>query len=94
MHLHHSGVALRCSAACPVQHKQLARCCIFPAPVLSVRPTTRGPHSRAAPACPPAPTKGSKKLMQSDDGREELRQGSFDLDRTAERILEVRLPGT
>ncbi len=29
--------------------------------------------------------------MQSDDGREELRQGSFDLDRTAERILEVGL---
>lgn len=28
-------------------------------------------------------------MMQSDDGREELRQGSFDLDKTAERILEA-----
>lgn len=27
--------------------------------------------------------------MQSEEGREELRQGSFDLDATTERILEV-----
>lgn len=31
---------------------------------------------------------GSKRLMQSEEGREELRQGSFDLDATTERILE------
>ena len=32
-------------------------------------------------------------MMQSDDGREELWQGSFDLDKTAERILEARRLG-
>ncbi|KAL4443347.1 hypothetical protein ABPG75_011084 [Micractinium tetrahymenae] len=32
--------------------------------------------------------KGSKRLMQSEEGREELRQGSFDLDATTERIME------
>ncbi|KAL4420893.1 hypothetical protein ABPG77_001234 [Micractinium sp. CCAP 211/92] len=31
---------------------------------------------------------GSKRLMQSEEGREKLRQGSFDLDATTERILE------
>lgn len=47
------------------------------------------PAARAA-ACLPACSQGSKRLMQSDEGREELRQGSFDLDKTTERVLEVR----
>jgi hypothetical protein len=29
-------------------------------------------------------------MMQSDDGREEMRQGSFDSDKIAERVVEVR----
>lgn len=29
-----------------------------------------------------------RSLRRSEDGREELRQGSFDLDRTTERVLE------
>ncbi|GAB4818601.1 hypothetical protein N2152v2_005647 [Parachlorella kessleri] len=32
--------------------------------------------------------KGSKKLMSTDDGRAELRDGSFNLDKTAKRIME------
>lgn len=31
--------------------------------------------------------------MQSEEGREELRQGAFDLDSTSDRILEVRASG-
>lgn len=85
--LHHAHLALHYIAALPAQ----------PAPALalpcvSVWPTKNTQAHTHAPSSPPPlpPTKGSKKLMQSDDGREELRQGSFDLDRTAERILEVR----
>lgn len=32
-------------------------------------------------------------MMQSDDGREELRAGTFDLDRTTQRVLEVCVLG-
>lgn len=32
--------------------------------------------------------------MSSDDGREELARGSFDVDRTMERVLEVRRSGS
>jgi hypothetical protein len=50
-----------------------------------------GPHPGPSGPLPPhpAPAKGAKRLMQSDDGQEELRQGSFDLGHTTERVLEV-----
>lgn len=32
---------------------------------------------------------GSKRMMQSDEGREELAQGSFDLDKTTDRVAKV-----
>lgn len=40
-------------------------------------------------SCAALSSAGSKRLMATDEGREELRAGTYDLDATAKRLMQV-----